>query len=232
MDLSVVFTLRSSRLRKHKGEMAFPGGRCDTGESGTTAAQPETLEEVGVPSFAYDLISAAYFRSFWRDNLAPGQSEKENDQNDIEAVLSSLLNRIQRDLEGLECTQKNMSLEEGGSLSPMYSTPSKSFVYPKVALHPAKASAVDDILPLSIASPDEVESIHFLRLSHYLLDPQRFHHRMKRPWDTTNSTVEMPCFYTHPGSGSTDTVGKCVWGITAFIFCELLVRIHKSINQV
>jgi 8-oxo-dGTP pyrophosphatase MutT (NUDIX family) len=48
-ELRIVLTRRDARLRNHKGEVAFPGGRLDDGESSAAAALRETHEEVGLP---------------------------------------------------------------------------------------------------------------------------------------------------------------------------------------
>jgi len=47
-ETRVVLTRRSSELRAHRGEVAFPGGRVDPGESLVTAALREAEEEVGL----------------------------------------------------------------------------------------------------------------------------------------------------------------------------------------
>ena len=46
--LSVLLTRRSWSLRTHKGEVSFPGGRTDPGETAVAAAVREAFEEVGV----------------------------------------------------------------------------------------------------------------------------------------------------------------------------------------
>lgn len=46
--LSVLLTRRSWDLRTHKGEVSFPGGRTEPGESAVQAAVREAFEEVGV----------------------------------------------------------------------------------------------------------------------------------------------------------------------------------------
>lgn len=55
-DLRITVTLRSSTMRAHRGQMSFPGGRCDEGETTSEAAARETLEEVGIPPSAYTEI--------------------------------------------------------------------------------------------------------------------------------------------------------------------------------
>lgn len=44
----ILFTLRSSNLRSHKGQISFPGGRIEKDELPQIAALRETMEEVGI----------------------------------------------------------------------------------------------------------------------------------------------------------------------------------------
>jgi 8-oxo-dGTP pyrophosphatase MutT (NUDIX family) len=44
----VLLTRRSMQLRSHKGEMSFPGGRCDPGETPVQTALREAHEEIGL----------------------------------------------------------------------------------------------------------------------------------------------------------------------------------------
>jgi 8-oxo-dGTP pyrophosphatase MutT (NUDIX family) len=55
-DLELLFTLRSSKLRKHSGQISFPGGRADEGETTEETALRETEEEVGIKSSNIQLL--------------------------------------------------------------------------------------------------------------------------------------------------------------------------------
>jgi len=46
--LNVLLTLRASQLRSHSGQIAFPGGKIDPGESPLAAALREAREEIGL----------------------------------------------------------------------------------------------------------------------------------------------------------------------------------------
>jgi 8-oxo-dGTP pyrophosphatase MutT (NUDIX family) len=50
--VTVLLTRRADTLRSHTGQVAFPGGRCDPGETPWAAALREAQEEVGLdPAF-------------------------------------------------------------------------------------------------------------------------------------------------------------------------------------
>ncbi len=48
-DLSVILTLRTNTIR-HAGQISFPGGRSDSGETIVETALRETREEIGIPA--------------------------------------------------------------------------------------------------------------------------------------------------------------------------------------
>ena len=57
--LHAVFTRRQDDLRRHPGEISFPGGRYDEGEADLRAtALREANEEIGLPKNAVEIIGA------------------------------------------------------------------------------------------------------------------------------------------------------------------------------
>jgi 8-oxo-dGTP pyrophosphatase MutT (NUDIX family) len=57
-ELHAVFTRRRDDLRRHPGEISFPGGRRDEGETLLQTALREAHEEVGLPPGAVDVLGA------------------------------------------------------------------------------------------------------------------------------------------------------------------------------
>jgi 8-oxo-dGTP pyrophosphatase MutT (NUDIX family) len=58
-ELHVVFTKRREDLRRHAGEVSFPGGRFDEGETNLQAtALREAHEEIGLPPEAVEVLGA------------------------------------------------------------------------------------------------------------------------------------------------------------------------------
>jgi 8-oxo-dGTP pyrophosphatase MutT (NUDIX family) len=53
--LSVILTRRADTLRRHTGQVAFPGGRCDPGETPWQTALREANEEIGLDPAAVSL---------------------------------------------------------------------------------------------------------------------------------------------------------------------------------
>jgi 8-oxo-dGTP pyrophosphatase MutT (NUDIX family) len=57
-ETHLILTRRSSTLREHRGEIAFPGGRSDEGETPIQTALRETHEEVGIAPSAVTVMGA------------------------------------------------------------------------------------------------------------------------------------------------------------------------------
>jgi 8-oxo-dGTP pyrophosphatase MutT (NUDIX family) len=58
-ELHAVFTRRREDLRRHAGEISFPGGRYDEGETDLRAtALREANEEIGLPKNAVEIVGA------------------------------------------------------------------------------------------------------------------------------------------------------------------------------
>ncbi|MBU3077110.1 CoA pyrophosphatase [Sphingomonas quercus] len=57
---TLILTRRTETLRRHPGQVAFPGGRLDPGDSGPVdAALREAEEEIGLPRRLVDVIGTA-----------------------------------------------------------------------------------------------------------------------------------------------------------------------------
>jgi 8-oxo-dGTP pyrophosphatase MutT (NUDIX family) len=58
-DLHAVFTRRQEELRRHAGQISFPGGRRDPGDPDLAfTALRETHEEIGLPPEAVEIVGA------------------------------------------------------------------------------------------------------------------------------------------------------------------------------
>ena len=56
---TVILTERPKTMRKHPGQISFPGGRMEAGEDAVAAALREAEEEIGLPRGAVEVIGTA-----------------------------------------------------------------------------------------------------------------------------------------------------------------------------
>jgi len=54
-ELNILFTKRTQSVKHHKGQISFPGGRLEDGESLAQCALRETEEEIGLPANQVEL---------------------------------------------------------------------------------------------------------------------------------------------------------------------------------
>jgi len=92
-DLHLLLTQRSQRLPSHRGQIAFPGGALETGESVWDAALRETREEVGLDPARIlplgqldEVTSPAGFRIVPCVGAAPVPLEPVPNEDEIERV--------------------------------------------------------------------------------------------------------------------------------------------------
>jgi 8-oxo-dGTP pyrophosphatase MutT (NUDIX family) len=98
----LVFTERRADLRRHAGEISFPGGRRDPPESFLEAALREAQEEIGLAPAAVEVVGAlppvSTFVTSYRVHpfvgLIPDQLELRPNPAEVEAVLQLSLDDL------------------------------------------------------------------------------------------------------------------------------------------
>jgi len=103
-DLEIVLELRADHLRRSPGEVGFPGGRLEPGESPWEAALRELHEELGVTADRIELLGTLPEQQRRRHELIvpfvcsldPGVQLAPRDE-EVEEVFTLPLSRLQRD---------------------------------------------------------------------------------------------------------------------------------------
>ena len=99
LEPGIILTQRSETLRRHPGQVAFPGGRIDPDDDGPIAAAlREAQEEIGLPASAVEIIGIAdRYRTVTGYEVTPAsggqqaepeynyQNEEENDPGTSDA---------------------------------------------------------------------------------------------------------------------------------------------------
>jgi 8-oxo-dGTP pyrophosphatase MutT (NUDIX family) len=72
-DPGLLLTVRNAELRKHAGQVAFPGGRIDPSDHGPIAAAlREAEEEIGLPASLVEVVGAVdRYRTFSGFDITP-----------------------------------------------------------------------------------------------------------------------------------------------------------------
>ncbi|CCW67109.1 unnamed protein product [Phytomonas sp. Hart1] len=192
-DACITLTKRSANVTTHKGQISFPGGRVELGETTQQAAQREVREEINLDSSLYDII---------------------------------------------------------GDLTTIISAEKDILVTPHIAIADAQ------IHP-SCTNSEEVASIHYVHLSNLFLNSEYTHARLlkKQLFDKISKPTYFPCFFASDaydipslsiessmkfrqnldcGNSKdislSDYPGQLVWGLTAFVLCELLARLAAMLE--
>ncbi len=206
-ELRMYVTRRTSHLRTHKGEISFAGGKCDGDETYEQAAIREGIEEIGADPSKYDILgqlSRVYSfpsRSFVTPTVAIAK----------DTVVVDVDENICKDVDVLEPNKKD---EQNIS-----SSSCKKERIIKKKIHSS--------LDLSITSECEVETIESLDLCELLLSTEK-HFFLDREWTPPNSTEiqrwMLPAFKTNEDKST-------LWGLTGFVFCELLSRLAHTLQE-
>jgi 8-oxo-dGTP pyrophosphatase MutT (NUDIX family) len=105
-EVHVVLTRRAQRLRAHSGEVSFPGGLCEPGETLVEAALRESEEEIGLVPTAVEVlgeldhlttVSSQSFIAPHVGLLAGGRPELKPNPMEVDAVLHVATGELLRD---------------------------------------------------------------------------------------------------------------------------------------
>ncbi|HQU00707.1 MAG TPA: CoA pyrophosphatase [Acidimicrobiales bacterium] len=161
-ETQVILTRRSSSLRNHRGEVAFPGGRSDLGEDPVTTALREAEEEVGLASglkvvgWLSPLVTLASASAIWPVIATlEGPPTLTPNPDEVETVFSVALSDLARDDSFLEERWRRATTRPGADPEGFF--PIYFFRVPHDVIWGATARVLTELLcvALDVPWPDE-----------------------------------------------------------------------------
>lgn len=203
-DLRCYLTVRQGNMRTHGGEMAFAGGKADSGETMEDAAIREATEEIAADPALYDIIGRM------------SRVYSEPSRCFVTPVVALAKPRATQAVD-----IHNSSSSGDAQLNQSVSS----------------SSATASSLNLTVTSPNEVAAIAFIDVLPLLLSAD-LHNHMEKTWTfpiVGECRMVLPCFDATRVVGATSVQPQqqqqkeLLWGLTSYIFCELLCRIAVTL---
>lgn len=117
---SLLFTQRASSMQQHGGQISFPGGRVEEGESLVQAALRETAEEVSIPADGIEVLGrlddfpsvSSYVVAPFVGLIAEPPASIDYDEREVAAVFEAPLQRA------LDPTKRRIEIWDETKLPP------------------------------------------------------------------------------------------------------------------